>query len=111
MKRRMVGRGVGQERERVLNEATMAALRVSGTLTEIPTVDQVVLSATVLTENQRKLLTEFWTMRADNYTEYKNMLEFEKLLVVLREKKGEEKTVKKEEDRGEGGKKKKKLVF
>ena len=70
MKRRTMARAVSLEKERLLNEATVAALREAGTLTEIPSVEQVVLGGTVLTEKQRKLLTEFWQLRADKYTEF-----------------------------------------
>ena len=102
MKRRMLARGVGQERERQLNEATVAALREAGTLTEIPTGEQVVLGSIALTEKQRKLLTEFWTLRAENYSEYHALEEFEKLLVALRRRKKRRRRRKKETEEKEG---------
>ena len=104
-KERLVVRGGDLEREKTLNANTLAALQVNLTVVEIPSIDQVVLSATVLTEVQRKFLTELWDLRAKNYIEFQKLTEVEKMLAVLREKKGEEKTVKKDGSRGEGGRK------
>ena len=109
MKRRTMARGVSLERERLLDDSTLAALRETGTWEKIPMADEVVLTGAVFTEKQRKLLAEFWKLRADNYTEYHKLEEFEKTLNVLREKKAEENMGKKEEsraDRREGGKRK-----
>ena len=95
--------GKEQERERQLNAHTLATLQETLSIAEIPTVDLVVLGSLVLTEVQRKLLTEFWEIRAQNFYEYKRLEEFEKVVAVLKERRGEEKTAgKTEAGKGEG---------